>query len=108
MNECRGCEAFPKCTAETYSDTTCRYLRFSYGMDDNTKMTNADRIRAMSDEELAKTMYACNSMEEKIPFCQNLPECDSLLETEEGIPEDKCIGCLLKWLQQPAQEEDDG
>lgn len=66
--------------------------------------TNADRIRAMSDEELAKKMYACNSKEEKIPFCQNLAECDSLLETEEGIPEDKCIGCLLKWLKQPAQE----
>jgi hypothetical protein len=59
----------------------------------------------MSDEELAKKISALNLMEEQIPFCQNLPECDSLLETEEGIPEDKCIGCLLKWLKQPAQEE---
>lgn len=54
MDKCRGCEAFPKCTAQAYGDVTCRYLRFSYGMDGRTEMTNADRIRAMSDEELAR------------------------------------------------------
>lgn len=54
MDKCRGCEAFPKCTSQTFGDTTCRYLRFSYGMDDRIEITNADRIREMSDEELAE------------------------------------------------------
>ena len=64
-------------------------------------MTNADRIRAMSDEELAQRIHMFVGLEDRIPYCQNLPECDALLDTEEGIPEEKCVGCLLKWLQQP-------
>ena len=54
-------------------------------------MTNADRIRAMSDEELASLImgipdYPCD---EKIPA----GECD-----------EKCEKCILEWLQQPAEE----
>ena len=77
MDKCRGCEAFPKCTAQAYGDVTCRYLRFSYGMDDRTETNNADRIRAMSDEELADVLreFATKPMQ----------------------------GSFLKWLQQPAE-----
>ena len=57
--------------------------------------TNADRIRAMSDEELAETIYqavlsgACNDF---------------------GIPSKKscngkCKECILEWLQQPVEEK---
>ena len=61
------------------------------------EMTNADRIRAMSDEELAETLYGlqkevCRFMAirlkypvEKLIFEENLPE-------------------LIDWLQQPAEE----
>ena len=68
-------------------------------------MTNADRIRSMSDEELAAVMMGIGSMEDKIHFCQNLQECDELLETTDGGPEEKCIGCILQWLQKPAEEQ---
>lgn len=27
-----------------------------------------------------------------------------LLDTDTGIPEEKCIGCILQWLRQPAEE----
>lgn len=37
-------------------------------------------------------------------YCKNLPECSDLLDTEEGIPEEKCISCILNWLRQPAEE----
>ena len=67
-------------------------------------ITNADRIRAMSDEELAEKLYPLIGAEERIPFCQCLPECVALLEAGEGIPEEKCVGCLLKWLKQPVGE----
>ena len=59
------------------------------------KMTNADRIRAMSDEELAKLIAenaytgACNDF--GIPHqgqcCHNCERCDA----------------IIKWLKQPAE-----
>lgn len=64
--------------------------------------TKADRIRAMTDEELAKLLYDPDSLSEK--YCKNLPECGELLDTEAGISEEKCIGCMLQWLRQPAEE----
>lgn len=45
--------------------------------------TNADRIRAMSDEELA----------EWIDFCPHV-----------RCPRESCETCLLAWLKQPAEE----
>ena len=60
------------------------------------KMTNADRIRAMSDEELA------TFISEIADECERNTECNQ-----------HCYGCdieycmresCLKWLQQPAEE----
>ena len=52
-------------------------------------MTNADRIRAMSDEELAVVMYH--------PFCDKRTdkECKAFGD---------CNQCALEWLQQPAED----
>ena len=63
-------------------------------------ITNADRIRAMSDEELAA--YLADNYD---TFCQNKPECWALLDTDKGIPEEKCVVCALEWLRSPAKEE---
>lgn len=61
---------------------------------DNNKpksMTNADRIRAMSDEELAAFLgdddRACPPSH---------PKCSKYINT--------CDGCWLEWLQQPAEK----
>ena len=64
-------------------------------------LTNADRIRAMSDEELAKRLLTIDGPG---VFCKTLPECEELLDTDEGIPEEKCLRCMLAWLQQPVEE----
>ena len=48
----------------------------------HNKQTNADRIRAMSDEELADLMAECNAYGERADASQWLP-----------------------WLKQPAEEE---
>ena len=62
------------------------------------KMTNADRIRAMSDEELA------TFISEIADECERNTECNQ-----------HCYGCdieycvresCLNWLQQPAEEDD--
>ena len=63
--------------------------------------TNADRIRAMTDEELAEMLYC----EDSLGWCKNLPGCYRLLDTPDGVPEEKCKACLVKWLQQPAEGE---
>lgn len=62
--------------------------------------TNADRIRAMSDEELAEYVYYGLDAE----FCSNAPECIKLLDADDGIPEEKCKACALNWLKQSAEE----
>ena len=62
------------------------------------KMTNADRIRAMSDEELA------TFISEIADECERNTECNQ-----------HCYGCdieycvresCLKWLRQPVEEDD--
>ena len=59
-------------------------------------MTRADRIRAMSDEELAAALYHFGD----VPFCRNLQECKEMLDQDVEIPDEKCIGCALRWLQE--------
>lgn len=66
--------------------------------------TNGDRLRAMSDEELASFLYGLIDLDSKIHYCKNKPECDDLLDTEDGIPVEMCTGCLCEWLRQPAEE----
>ena len=56
---------------------------------DTNVLTNADRIRAMSDEELAKVPakfgYSC------------------VFPQKECSESDTCEKCLLNWLKQPAE-----
>ena len=68
-------------------------------------MTNAQKIRSMSDEELADFINRCTSVEGAPRFCRNLPECDADLETDTLIPLERCSACLLHWLKQPAKED---
>lgn len=57
-------------------------------------MTNADRIRAMSDKELAEFIpnwsytKACKCDEETFVGCNN-----------------ECEKCVIEWLQQPIEED---
>ena len=58
------------------------------------KLSNADRIRAMSDEELAKFIATpCQ--------CEVRPKRDGFRECGKDL----CLQYLLKWLQQPAEED---
>lgn len=60
-------------------------------------LTNADRIRGMSDEELARFL----------PEIRNALTC--VLSTDEGCPrpDDPCSDCWLDWLKSPAVEVDE-
>lgn len=56
-------------------------------------MTNADRIRAMTDEELAVEIHAYTM--------HYAPWCDYHCENEG---DDGCDKCIEKWLKQPVKE----
>lgn len=58
------------------------------------RKTNADRIRAMSNEELAEWYFKV--FFRNVPYC-NKPEC---------FNDSPCEQCLLDWLKQ--EVEDDG
>ena len=89
MKGCKDCPAYAKCTV-TYRGSACAALRSTYGIDTDPEIiTNADRIRAMSDEELLDFMkksvanaYMCKIMRTEPMFL------------------------TLDWLQQPAEEDD--
>ena len=49
--------------------------------------TNADRIRAMGNEELAKIIMC--------PYNNDHNSC---------VPGSNCLDCCLKWLQQPCED----
>ena len=52
-------------------------------------VTNADKIRAMSDEELAKQFAQTSICDQKYPECMKVGE--------------DCLECLLEWLKQPSE-----
>lgn len=67
----------------------CFFSPNCFEPEEEKHMTNADRIRAMSDEELATFM-----------------NCDGCPPKNEGCNDgQKCSLCWLEWLQQPAEEE---
>lgn len=63
------------------------------------RMTNADRIRSMSDDELAELLYSIQNLEDKVKFCKNKIECDNILDSGKEIPDNMCKQCLVDWLQ---------
>ena len=58
-------------------------------------MTNADRIRAMSDEELAKWIFGITIGDEPRSWCDF--HC-------QKTGKYGCEKCALEWLKQPAEE----
>ena len=61
-------------------------------------MTNADRIRAMSDEELAKII-------EPSVDCYNCPAKSNVCEEHyEDEPPPECLELTARWLKQEVSE----
>ena len=98
MKGCKKCPAYAKCTV-TYRGAACAALRGTYGIDDDPEIvTNADRIRAMSDEELAEFISRIE-IGDFGPQVYGKTFCDMCKGQYE------CDDCRLWWLQQPAEED---
>lgn len=92
MKYCKDCVGFDECK------TTGRTVEFAVDdgvcidFDERKPQTNAQKIRSMSDEELAamlKDYKDCNNC-----IISNGKHCYQICEEESG---------LLKWLHQPAE-----
>lgn len=105
MSGCKQCPAFAKCTAPTYRGSACAAIRRTYGMNGDPEIkTNADRIRDMSDEEMAETLCVaefCDCCE----YERDNGTCHYIELFPDGKLFDGCVLAALKWLQQPAEEE---
>ena len=61
---------------------------------DPVPQTNADRIRAMSDEELADALQK---------FCIAMVDCSDCPLYDFGCPKNSIFNYWIEWLQQPAE-----
>ena len=89
--KCRNCFFYRNEWCEKIVDSPdpeevrdCNYFR---------EMTNADRIRAMSDEELAEFI---KHIKVRAAFCKAVKDNDAF----EAL-------CSAEWLQKPAEEDDE-
>ena len=64
--------------------------------------TIGDRIRDVSDEEMAEFILA-NDLDDEIHFCKRTPECNAILDSGRAITHEMCGKCVLDWLHQPAE-----
>ena len=65
--------------------------------------TNGDKIRDVSDEEMAEFILA-NDLDDEIHFCKSTPECNAILDSGRAITHEMCRKCVLDWLRRPAGE----
>ena len=62
----------------------------------NMPQSNADRIRTMSDEDLAYILRI---------FCNGMPYCADCPLFRSGCPMSSTFNDWIKWLQQPSKGE---
>ena len=87
---------------ESCKNTSCGYASEDVircgDFEENTTQTNADRIRAMSDEELAKLFCG---------FCKNSKICEGCPMCDVKCAESELAESWVEWLKQPAEVTDD-
>lgn len=94
-----GCKTCPvkNCETMNYRGSACAAQRAKLGLGD--PMTNGDRIRAMTDEELAEVIKdgissdVCDYCKHNNLHCSGSP-CKNKADAE----------IITEWLQQPAKE----
>lgn len=100
MKGCKDCPVYEKCEV-TYRSSACEALRASYEVHSDPKvLTNADKIRSMTDEELAVFL---DEFSGRCVDCEELgPDNDCPIH-RGGV---FCQPCdIMDWLKQPAKED---
>lgn len=102
MKGCKYCPAYAKCTA-IYRGSACAALRGTYGIESDPEIiTNGDRIRAMSDEELAAYLAEISGG----TILKTYKQLGLSLSDEKSKKYlNELTAEYLKRLQQPAEED---
>lgn len=100
MKLCRECKNRGKKSRCKYYTEISNYAEECKDFEEK-KQTNADRIRSMSDEELAK-LITSGEMCAICPFCQYYGTKDCYMENEGEHM--NCAQGIMKWLQSEAEE----
>ena len=88
-----ACKYKSKLCFSGWCDVACMYCTFTQERNcEHNKKTNADRIRAMSDEELVEFI---KNIKVRAALCKAVKNNDAFEEL-----------CSAEWLQQPTEEDD--
>ena len=98
---CKGC----KYERQSQNLEPCISCEGTKKGDHYKKITYGDKIRAMSDEELAELLYSLQNLEDKVKFCKNKDVCTDILDDGKEIPDNMCKECLVEWLQSEYERE---
>ena len=98
MKTCHNCACDPVCNHTWNGWETCG----NWIQKPEKPLTNADRIRAMSDEELASEMNQRSISTLCDIVCQG--DCKAIATLNKTCGE-VCKEIIMKWLQQPAEED---
>lgn len=92
MAKCTG----KRCPMQVgYKVDECDYKDCQYRTE---PITNADRIRSMTDQELA--VFLSRDLKQPCDYCQ-------LEDLEGACTETLCDDAMMKWLQQPAEKPEE-
>ena len=90
--DCRTCKTNCVRNDGNYGYTFCdKYT--------HTPMSNADRIRSMTDQELA--VFLSRDLKQPCDYCQ-------LADSEGACTETLCDDAMIKWLQHTAEKPGEG
>lgn len=64
------------------------------------RLSRGERIRRMTDTELADWLMSMPGMDNCLDFCTR-PECEEPERAAELFESKECRNCLIKWLGQP-------
>ena len=68
-------------------------------------MKRYEQIISASVEELARFLVRLSENEREFNYCRNLPECMAMADSGGEIPQEKCVGCMMRWLKEEATAE---
>lgn len=68
-----------------------------------SKTNNYKKIKGMNLKELARFLIELTEPGDTIKYCQNLPECDADNESDREIPDERCVKCMMQWLEKEEQ-----
>lgn len=94
---CKNCPVKP-CETINYRGSTCSAQRAKYGLGD--PMTNGDRIRAMSDEQLAEFLLS------PLDLCAKCKETGKhCIVGFSSKHNEHCMNTMAKWIKQTVEGE---